>query len=103
MKTRLSPQRISAGTCSAGAVLLTIASAMKKSLANPWRKRSRVVVRVSDIASFLGYALCGRLDEISVVWESPFCDVRLLVSEMVERMCLAPLVHFIVLIDVPSL
>ena len=38
--------------------------------------------------------------KVSVVWEGPLGDVRLLIGEVMERMVITPLVDLVVLVDV---
>merc|ERR1719506_1349939 len=56
--------------------------------------------RLRELSSLLmGHCL----QQVGIVRECPLRDIRLLVRQMMQRMALAPLVHFIVLIDVAGL
>jgi hypothetical protein len=49
------------------------------------------------------HRLSWPISEVSIVWEGPLGDVRLLVSQVMKRVGLPPLVSLVILIDVASL
>ena len=40
---------------------------------------------------------------VSVIWESPLCDIRLFICQVMERMSFTPFVNLVVFVDVSCL